>query len=69
MKSTPICEVMRRIKVLSPRMQQEHVAALIKLEKGQTKRKHELEALAFSICFPMVGKAAKQAKRERRVRH
>lgn len=69
MRQVPICEVIRRIKVLSPRMQQEHVAALIKIEKAHTKRRAELEALAFSICFPLVGKAARQIKRERRAKH
>lgn len=67
MKPTPIVEVMRRIRPLAVKRKQAHVAALIKIEletNGRTKRLAELEALAFSICFPQVQKAALSTKRE-----
>lgn len=69
MKAVPICQIIRGLRSMSRPMQQEKIAALIKAEKGRTKRKSELEALAFSICFRMVEKAALNARRERRVRH
>jgi hypothetical protein len=59
MKPAPICEVIRRIRPLAIKRKQAHVAALIVIEKrehGRTKRLTELEALAFSICFPQVKK-------------
>lgn len=71
MKPTPICEVMRRIARFSAQKKQAHVAALILIERenGRTKRLSELEALAFSICFPQVQKAAGATPRGRDVRH
>lgn len=66
MKPTPIVEVMRRIRPLPPQHKQAHVAALIKDElrtNGRTKRLAELQALAFSICFPQVKKVARDEKR------
>jgi hypothetical protein len=67
MKQTSIAEVMRHIQRFPAKHKQAHVAALIKIElrdHGRTKRLAELEALAFSICFPQVKKAARDVKRE-----
>lgn len=71
MKPTPICEVIRRIRPFSAQKKQKHIAELIEFERqiGRTKRLKELEALAFSICFPQVAKAASEVRRERRARH
>lgn len=66
MRPTPICEVVRNIKPLSAAKKQEHVASLAKIElrdHGRTKRLAELEALAFSICFPQIKRAALDTKR------
>jgi len=66
MKSTPICVIVSRLKPFPPQHKQAHVAALIKAERqanGRTKRLAELEALAFSICFPQVKKVARDEKR------
>jgi len=66
MRQTSIAEVMRHIQRFPVQHKQAHVAALIKIElrdHGRTKRLAELEALAFSICFPQVKKVARDEKR------
>jgi len=59
MKTTPIHQVIARLKVLSLPQQIHHLRALIKLEKPFSIRKNELESL-------LRGKLLKQIRKETR---